>query len=309
MKFPRSEDDARKLTVEVAAHPVIADRLGELVPAILGVAEPSDRFPFPSVAYIRARGRQGQTIEGPIIQPKAWARTTLARELAQALTTLHTTPLKAVKAAGIAAHPVVLDPQVDVGEDAIAWARRVAGDAVDAFLSDPLPMEARSAAAGVLCHAALKGEHLFVSEDGTRLTAIVDWADARSPIRPPTSQGSRSGWVRRSCARSSGATTAPRTRAPTTAPCSWRGPACWGSWMHSWPAPRTASGGDARRSAARGLPGRGSPPADSPLRTSARTAGVPSAPPWCPPPCSVRTGSSRNSAALSLTSVGAAPIL
>ncbi len=178
MKFPRSEDDARKLAVEVAAHPVIADRLGELVPKILGVAEPSDRFPFLSVAYIRARGRQGQTIEGPIIQPKAWARTTLARELAQALTTLHTTPLKAVKAAGIAAHPVVLDPQVDVGEDAIAWARRVAGDAVDAFLSDPLPMEARSAAAGVLCHTALKGEHLFVSEDGTRLTAIVDWADA-----------------------------------------------------------------------------------------------------------------------------------
>ena len=56
MKFPRGEDDARKLAVEVAAHPVIADRLGELVPKILGVAEPSDRFPFLSVAYIRARG-------------------------------------------------------------------------------------------------------------------------------------------------------------------------------------------------------------------------------------------------------------
>ena len=178
MKFPRSKEGARRLTVEVAAHPVIADRLGALVPAILGVAEPSNRFPFPSVAYDRARGRQGQTIEGPIIQPKAWARTTLARELAQALTTLHTTPLKAVKAAGIAPHPVTLDPQVDVGEDAIAWARRVAGDAVDAFLSDPLPMDARKAATGVLCHADLKGEHLFVSEDGTRLTAIVDWADA-----------------------------------------------------------------------------------------------------------------------------------
>ena len=178
VKFPRSEEDARRLSVEVTAHPVIAGRLGELVPAILGVAEPSDRFPFPSVAYHRARGRQGQTIDGPIIQPKPWARTTLARELAQALTTLHTTPLKGVKAAGIAPHPVALDPQVDVGEDAIAWARRVAGDTVDAFLSDPLPMDARGAAAGVLCHADLKGEHLFVSQDGTRLTAIIDWADA-----------------------------------------------------------------------------------------------------------------------------------
>jgi aminoglycoside phosphotransferase (APT) family kinase protein len=178
MKFPRSERDARRLSIEIAVHPLIAERLGKLVPAIVGVAEPSERFPFPSVAYTSARGRQGQTIEGPIIQPKPWARTTLARELAEALTRLHTTPMRSVKAAGVEVRPVVLDPQVDVGEDAIAWARRVAGDAVDAFLSDPLPMDARDAATGVLCHADLKGEHLFVSEDGTRLTAIIDWADA-----------------------------------------------------------------------------------------------------------------------------------
>ena len=100
MKFPRSEDDARRLTVEVAAHPVIADRLGELVPGSSASPTPRTGSRSRRFAYIRARGRQGQTVEGPIIQPKAWARTTLARELAQALTTLHTTPLKAVKAAG-----------------------------------------------------------------------------------------------------------------------------------------------------------------------------------------------------------------
>jgi aminoglycoside phosphotransferase (APT) family kinase protein len=183
VKFPRTEESGRRLLAEIAAHPLIADRLGEIVPSIVAVAEPSDRFPFPSVAYAGARGRQGQTLEGPIIQPKAWARTTLSRELSSALTRLHTTPMRSVKAAGVVPRRVELDHQVDVGEDAIAWARKIAGDAVDAFLSDPLPAEARKAAPGVLCHADLKGEHLFVSEDGTRLTAIVDWADAA--IRDP----------------------------------------------------------------------------------------------------------------------------
>jgi hygromycin-B 7''-O-kinase len=178
VKVPRNALEWRRLMVEVAAHPTIADRLGAIVPAIVGVAEPSERLPFAAAAYARARGRQGQTAEGPIIQPKAWARITLARELAEALTTLHATPLGPMKAAGIVARQEVFDPQVDVGEGAIAWARRVVGDVVDAFLSDPLPAEAREAAPGVLCHADLKGEHLFVSEDGTRLTAIIDWADA-----------------------------------------------------------------------------------------------------------------------------------
>ena len=178
VKFPRSAEDGTKLLAEIAAHELIAERLGELVPPIMAVADPSERFPFPSVAFTRARGRQGQTSEGAIIQPKAWARATLARDVAAALTTLHTTPIAAAKAAGVQRRPLDLDPQVDVGEEAIAWARRVAGDAVDAFLSEPLPMAARAAAPGVLCHTDLKGEHLFVSEDGTRLTAIVDWADA-----------------------------------------------------------------------------------------------------------------------------------
>jgi aminoglycoside phosphotransferase (APT) family kinase protein len=178
VKVPRDALQCRRLMVEVAAHPILAQRLGAIVPAIIGVAEPTERLPFAAAAYARARGRQGQAAEGPIIQPKAWARTTLARELAEALTMLHATSLGPMRAAGIVDRSVVLDPQVDVGEGAIAWARRVVGDGVDAFLSDPLPAEAREAARGVLCHADLKGEHLFVSEDGTRLTAIIDWADA-----------------------------------------------------------------------------------------------------------------------------------
>jgi aminoglycoside phosphotransferase (APT) family kinase protein len=167
-----------KVTRELALHGLLQERLGELVPSIVAVGDPTDVFPYPIVVYERARGRQGQTLEGPIIRPKPWARTRLAGELASALTALHKTPLKPAKAVGVSARRVVLDDGVDASEEAIAWARRVAGNAVDAFLVDPLPTSARKPAKGVLCHADLKGEHLYVSEDGTRLTAILDWADA-----------------------------------------------------------------------------------------------------------------------------------
>ena len=181
MKFPRSEDDGRRLTVEVAAHPVIADRLGRARPGDPRRRGTLGPVPVPVGRLTAVRvGDRARRSRVPIIQPKAWARTTLAREVAQALTTLHTTPTEGGEGRGDRARiRWTLDPQVDVGEDAIAWARRIAGDAVDAFLSDPLAHGAPAAPRpGVLCHADLKGEHLFVSEDGTRLTAIVDWADA-----------------------------------------------------------------------------------------------------------------------------------
>ena len=51
----------------------------------------------------------------------------------------------------------------------------------------PARRPARKGGARVLCHGDVKGEHLYVSEDGGRLTAIIDWADmAISPIRPST---------------------------------------------------------------------------------------------------------------------------
>jgi aminoglycoside phosphotransferase (APT) family kinase protein len=112
-----------------------------------------------------------------MLAPKPWARVGLAKATGAALTSLHATPATAARKAGVNKVAFDLDPGFDVSEGALAWATRIAGDAVDAFLIDPLPSEARTKAAQVLCHGALKGEHLFVSEDGTRLTAIIDWAD------------------------------------------------------------------------------------------------------------------------------------
>jgi aminoglycoside phosphotransferase (APT) family kinase protein len=167
VRFPRSEIEAKKVECERALHPLLRAQLGDIVPAIAEVGMCAE-FPYPVVAYERARGRQGQTHEGPIIRPKPWARTRLAGELAAA---------RKARTAGAPVHKVDLRG-VDVSEEAIAWARRIAGDAVDAFLVDPMPPGSKVAAKGVLCHGDLKGEHLFVSQDGTRLVAIIDWTDA-----------------------------------------------------------------------------------------------------------------------------------
>ncbi|MEA2522390.1 MAG: hypothetical protein QOI81_2036 [Actinomycetota bacterium] len=176
MKFPRDADASAKLDVEIAMHEALAQRLGPMVPAMRAVGEPTTSFPWRTVAFDRARGRQGQTPDGPIVRPKPWARTSLAKEVAGALSALHTTPAKVAKVAGVARRDVDLGG-VDPSDKAIAWATKIVGHRLDAFLVDPFPAGTPKAGPKVLCHADIKGEHLYVSEDGTRLTAIVDWAD------------------------------------------------------------------------------------------------------------------------------------
>lgn len=176
VKFPKRADHAAKLERERAIQPLLMDRVGDIVPPLIGISDPVNGFPFPIAAFRRAVGRQGQASDGPILHPKSWAREALARGLAGALTSLHGAPIRRVKAAGIPA--LALDiGGLDVGEGAIAWASRIAGDAVDRFLIDPIPAEARRPGKAVLCHGDLKGEHVFVSEDGRRVTAVIDWAD------------------------------------------------------------------------------------------------------------------------------------
>ncbi len=177
VRFPKDADQAARLETERAVHPLLAQRLNGLVPVIRAACEDVAGYPFPVVAFERPVGRRGQTLDGPILQPKPWGRTALARELGAALSSLHATPIKHAKAAGVRSWDTKIDSGVEVGEGAIAWASRVAGDAVDAFLVDPIPAGSRKLGKAVLCHGGIKGARLFVSEDGTRLTAIVDWCD------------------------------------------------------------------------------------------------------------------------------------
>ena len=178
VKFPKTRAHAAKIDAELAVRKLLADRMGALMPAVWAIGEPTDEFPFRCIAFERARGRQGQTIEGPIIQPKPWARTSLAREAGGALSTLHAVPLSATRSAKFRRREPAVAPHVDVSEGAVARARKVVGQTVDTFLVNPISETARKPGPAVLCHADLKGEHIFVSEDGTRITALIDWADA-----------------------------------------------------------------------------------------------------------------------------------
>jgi hypothetical protein len=175
IKFPKDDTHAG-VDAELALHDLLCSRLGELIPAVRAVAEPTADFPFRFVAYDKPRGRQGQTIDGPIVRPKPWARTSLAKEAGAALSALHGTPMKAVRAAGVPKRDLDLGG-VDPRDETIAWATRVVGHTLDAFLVNPFPAGRPAPGPKVLCHTDLKGEHIFVSEDGTRLTAILDWAD------------------------------------------------------------------------------------------------------------------------------------
>jgi aminoglycoside phosphotransferase (APT) family kinase protein len=177
VKLPRSEETAAKIESERVIHELLAEPLGELIPAIRAIGPPTDEFPFPCLALERARGRQGQTIEGPIIRPKPWAVVTLAKAAGSALSMLHSVSLPAARAVGIKPRDVKLTPDVDVSEAAVARARKVVGQAVDTFLVDPIPERSIKSGKAVLCHADVKGEHIFVSEDGTRITALIDWAN------------------------------------------------------------------------------------------------------------------------------------
>lgn len=176
VKFPKSPEQATRLETERAVHPLLVERLGGVVPAIR-VGGPVEGFPYALTAFERAAGRQGQAHDGPILQPKAWARTALAREVAALLSALHAAPVKRARALGVPVWPSKIEQGFEVGEGAVGWASRVAGHAVDGFLVDPIPAGSREPGKAVVCHGDLKGEHVFVSEDGTRVTALIDWAD------------------------------------------------------------------------------------------------------------------------------------
>lgn len=177
VKFPKGKAHAANLQRECAVYPTLSSRLGTVVPEILAVADRVGGFPYPIVAFARASGRQGQAGDGPMIQPKAWGRAALARQTASMLSALHATPLRPLSGAGVPSREHDLEAGVDVGAGAVEWADRVAGASVDRFLADPIPDGVGSPGKAVLCHGDLKGEHVFVSEDGTRVTAVIDWAD------------------------------------------------------------------------------------------------------------------------------------
>ena len=171
VKFARSEEHAAKVRVEHALHTLVRAELGELVPAIAFVGEPSARFPWMFLGYEVARGRQGQTLDGSTLAVDP----SVAVDLAAALRRLHGIDAGLARAVGAGDRTLALDPPV---LDPITLDRcvEIAGARVRDFLDAAPPAPAPDPP--VLCHADLKGEHVFVDARGIHLTALIDWADA-----------------------------------------------------------------------------------------------------------------------------------
>jgi aminoglycoside phosphotransferase (APT) family kinase protein len=167
VKVARTPMHAEKVPRERQLHPFIGGILGSLVPKILadGAIEGD-----PFLVYERARGRQGQTIDGASVTPRASLATSVGATFAR----LHAADADAALEAGAGNREIGFDaPSPE--DRTIERAVTVAGaQAVERFLAaaPPAPSERRA-----LCHADVKGEHLFVDEAAGRLTGIIDWAD------------------------------------------------------------------------------------------------------------------------------------
>jgi len=170
VKFPTNETDAEKVPLELAVDTLVRPRVGELMPPIVLIGEPSSDLPWPYLGYAAARGIQGQTIGGATIRPAAG----LPGTIGSFLEGLHMIGEDESHAVGIGDRTVSYElPSISGAAKEATTA--IAGDAVSRFLDEPPPVPH---VRRVLCHTDLKGEHLFVDETCSRLTAVIDWADA-----------------------------------------------------------------------------------------------------------------------------------
>jgi hypothetical protein len=199
VKFPTNEIDAAKVPLELAADALVRPRVGELMPQIVLVGEPSTDFPWPYLGYAAASGIQGQRIDGVTIDPGIG----LAGSIGSFLERLHEIGEGEAHAAGIGDR-IVSYEQPQLTQATVDTTTAIAGDAVARFLLEqpPSPQVRR-----VLCHTDLKGEHLFVDRSCSWLTAVIDWADAEVSD-PAVDLAGVVGWLGPSVARDVVATSA-----------------------------------------------------------------------------------------------------
>jgi aminoglycoside phosphotransferase (APT) family kinase protein len=171
VKFPTNESDAEKVPLELAVDALARPRVGDLMPPITVMGGPSTDFPWPYLGYAAAPGIQGQTAAGVTIRAGAG----LSRGLGSFLERLHEIDEDEAHAAGIGDRKVSFELPSLTEATVEATSEIAPGEAVRRFLDEkpPAPSPER-----VLCHTDLKGEHLFVDESCSRLTAVIDWADA-----------------------------------------------------------------------------------------------------------------------------------
>jgi Phosphotransferase enzyme family len=167
-KFPRGPEFAAKVPSEIALYPLVRERLGDLVPRLLGHEE-TDRATF--LVLERAQGQQGQTMDGVAVEPGEG----LATDLGEILTTLHSITADEAIEAGAMRRELWFE-RVELAPETIERVGEIVGhDRLQAFLDAPPPTPV---VLETLCHTDIKGEHLFLNDTCTRVRRVIDWADA-----------------------------------------------------------------------------------------------------------------------------------
>lgn len=197
-KFPRTPIDAAKITSELALHRTIRGLLGDVVPAIRRVGEAGDGGPR-FIVHARASGVQGQNYDGVGVEPGDG----LDDHIGSIFHALHRVDASLARELG-AGDRSLSDTVPDLSVATVGAATEILGSAIERFLSSPVPEPSDRR---TLCHADIKGEHVFVREDRRRVTAIIDWADAET-CDPAKDYAGLVGWLgprfARSCIEASG---------------------------------------------------------------------------------------------------------
>ncbi|MBI3973220.1 MAG: phosphotransferase [Chloroflexi bacterium] len=181
-RFPRDAATAAKTAREVAVLEALAPILPLPIPAVRFLGRPSASFPYPFTGQQRIRGVMGEVLRPP---REHWPR--LARQLGEFFTALHAFPRERALALGLVPRP--LEPVERLIAETVQY-RHLIGGALPAalkaevapYLDGGVPVPPPGFPSGaptlVTSHTDLKGEHVFVSPDGSEVTGVIDWSDA-----------------------------------------------------------------------------------------------------------------------------------
>jgi aminoglycoside phosphotransferase (APT) family kinase protein len=181
-RFPRDEGTAAKTAREVRVLEALAPRLPLPVPAVRYLGHPSAHFPYLFMGQQRIPGVMGEVLRPP---RKHWPR--LARQLGEFFTALHAFPTERAAVLGLVPRPAqpaerliadTVRSRGVIGGALPADIKTVVAPYLDGSIAVPLPASPDGASSLVTSHTDLKGEHLFVSADGTDMTGVIDWSDA-----------------------------------------------------------------------------------------------------------------------------------
>jgi aminoglycoside phosphotransferase (APT) family kinase protein len=186
-RLPRDSEGATWLSRERVLLNRIGLSLPLNVPDIRYVGKPSAQWPFVFTGYPKLHGCSGETHRP---NPSHWAA--LARQLGEFLSATHQTPTGIARSVGL---PSRLPPSpTKCARDLETYApilrsrgARYLTAAMEPYLCGGMPAQPKTRSRPTLTHSDLKGEHILLNEDGSSITAIIDWADASITDQSSTS--------------------------------------------------------------------------------------------------------------------------